>query len=209
VVVSAAGQIRLLAGDVLEIGAAHPVTKTGARAYLAFRGGLDVCSVMGSGATFLPGGFGGFQGRALRAGDALVVGNLPVSVQETLAAMATVGNIRLLPGPQIAGFSDVALTALCTRRYRVGADANRVGIRLLGVGLSYQGKELPSQAVLPGAMQVPPDGQPILLGWDGPVTGGYPVIAGVVSADLPRLAQLKPGDTVGFEFVTREQLWRE
>jgi allophanate hydrolase subunit 2 len=61
--------------------------------------------------------------------------------------------------------------------------------------------ELASQGVLPGAVQVPPDGQPIILGWDGPVTGGYPVIAGVIAGDLPRLAQLRPGDAVRFETI--------
>ena len=70
--------------------------------------------------------------------------------------------------------------------------------------VSRSGIELPSQGVLPGAIQIPPDGQPIILGWDGPVTGGYPVIAGVISADWPRLAQLRPGETVRFVTIEHE-----
>jgi allophanate hydrolase subunit 2 len=65
--------------------------------------------------------------------------------------------------------------------------------------------ELPSQGVLPGAVQVPPDGQPIILGWDGPVTGGYPVMAGVIAADMAKLAQLQPGDAVRFSAIELER----
>ena len=84
------------------------------------------------------------------------------------------------------------------------AALDRRGLRLRGVALTHRRVELPSQGVLPGAVQIPPDGQPIILGWDGPVTGGYPVIAGVIAADWPRLAQLKPGDALRFETITVE-----
>ena len=83
----------------------------------------------------------------------------------------------------------------------MSAASDRRGLRLTGPAITHARAELPSQGVLPGAVQVPPDGQPILLGWDGPVTGGYPVICGVIAADLPRLAQLKPGDAVRFETI--------
>lgn len=200
--VMAGAPIELARGDVLETG---PV-RAGARAYLAVRGGLEVEQILGSRSTFLPGGFGGWQGRALWAGDRLPFGEWDASPPgPAVNAVQSVGKIRILPGPQIADFADTALAALTARPYRVTADANRVGIRLSGAGLGYRGQEMPSQAVLPGAIQVPPDGQPILLGWDGPATGGYPVIAGVIAADLHRLAQLRPGDAIAFEFVTREQ----
>ena len=184
----------------------------GLRAYLAVAGGIDVPLVLGSRSTFLPGGFGGYQGRALRGGDVLVIGDL--NSRQRWPADFLQGDkkrIRILPGPQIADFADAALTTLTARAYRVSADSNRMGIRLVGDTLPYRGQELASQGVLPGAIQVPPDGQPIILGWDGPVTGGYPVIAGVISADLSRLAQLCPGDAACFEFVTRLQAveaWR-
>jgi len=94
------------------------------------------------------------------------------------------------------------LAAFFSRPYRVDPASDRRGLRLTGPAVIHARVEMASQGVLPGAIQVPPDGQPIILGWDGPVTGGYPVIAGVISADLPRLAQLRPGDAV--RFVTIE-----
>lgn len=200
-------------GSELRLGRA----KRGLRGYLAVAGGIDVPLVLGSRSTFLPGGFGGYQGRALRGGDVLDIGDLKSQLdlfqpgQLPAFLQGDKARIRILPGPQIADFADAALATLVGRAYRVLADSNRMGIRILGETMSYRGQELASQGVLPGAIQVPPDGQPITLGWDGPVTGGYPVIAGVISADLSRLAQLCPGDAIRFEFVTRLQAieaWR-
>ncbi len=116
--------------------------------------------------------------------------------------------IRVLPGPQLRGFSDAALARFLNQAFTVHVDINRVGIRLVGEALEYLKDEIPSQPVLPGAIQVPPSGQPIIVGWDGPVTGGYPVIAGVISADLPRLAQLGPGDRLRLRMVTHEEALR-
>jgi len=108
----------------------------------------------------------------------------------------------VVAGPQAGQFDDAGLAAFFSSGYRVEAASDRRGLRLRGAAVSHRRPELPSQGVLPGAVQVPPDGQPIILGWDGPVTGGYPVIAGVIAADWPRLAQLQPGDAV--QFVTIE-----
>ena len=195
-------------GSELRLGRA----KHGLRTYLAVAGGIDVPLVLGGRSTFLAGGFGGYQGRALRGGDVLAIGDLKFHQRQLPAFLqGDKTRIRILPGPQIADFADAALATLVGRAYRVLADSNRMGIRLLGETMSYRGQELASQGVLPGAIQVPPDGQPIILGWDGPVTGGYPVIAGVISADLSRLGQLVPGDALSFEFVTRQQAvesWR-
>jgi len=110
--------------------------------------------------------------------------------------------LRVVAGPQVGQFDDAGLAAFFGGCYRVEAASDRRGLRLAGAAVSHSKAELPSQGVLPGAIQVPPDGQPIILGWDGPVTGGYPVIAGVITADVPRLAQLRPGDAV--RFVTIE-----
>jgi biotin-dependent carboxylase-like uncharacterized protein len=181
---------------------------SGIRAYLAVAGGIDVPRVLGSRSTFLPGGWGGWQGRALMAGDGLPVGGSAGNqVWECLPGhgprLETV--LRVLPGPQLNGFSDAALARFLGQPYVVHADANRVGIRLAGEALDYQKGEIASQPVLPGAIQVPPSGQPIILGWDGPVTGGYPVIGGVISADMPRLAQLGPGDSLRFRVVSHEE----
>jgi biotin-dependent carboxylase-like uncharacterized protein len=191
-------------GALLKFGLAN----AGIRAYLAVAGGIDVPKVLASRSTFLPGGWGGWQGRALKAGDRLPVGSpcgsqvwecLPGSMPGTEAVL------RVLPGPQLKGFTDASLARFLHQAFVVQADANRVGIRLTGEVLDYAKGEIASQAVLPGAIQVPPSGQPIILGWDGPVTGGYPVIAGVIAADLPRLAQFGPGDSLRFRVVSQEE----
>lgn len=194
------GQARAIPpGATLELGLAE----TGLRTYLAVAGEIQAPAIMGSRSTFLPGGFGGWQGRALRAGDLLPVGHA-TAIQTGGQAQAgrAPGCLRILPGPQLAGFGDNALHALAEAAFCLGTDSNRLGLRLSGPNLDYAGGELLSQAVLPGAIQVPPDGKAIILGWDGPVTGGYPVIAGIVAADLHRLAQLRPGDRLNFQFIT-------
>jgi allophanate hydrolase subunit 2 len=87
----------------------------------------------------------------------------------------------------------------------VAAESDRRGLRLAGPCVPGSAADWPTQGVLPGAIPVPPDGQPIVLGWDGPATGGYPVIATVISADWPRLAQARPGDRLRFQTVTVDQ----
>lgn len=195
-------------GGVLEIGTAV----RGLRTYLAVAGGIEATRIMDSRATFLPGGFGGWRGRALGAGDRLPVGVAEPQQNGTLHFARREKNVLcILPGPQVAGFADAALKRLTAGDFRVSPDASRLGLRLSGARLEYMEGELASQAVLPGAIQVPPDGQPIVLGWDGPVTGGYPVIAGVIAADLSCLAQLRPGESVEFAFVSPEEAqvaWR-
>ncbi|MHB0972841.1 MAG: 5-oxoprolinase subunit C family protein [Thiobacillus sp.] len=191
----------LAAGEVLTLD--RP--EAGCRCWLALRGGLAVPRVMGSRSTFLPSGFGGHCGRPLQAGDVLRCG-MPENDMKLLRATpppaAMEGCLRVVAGPQAAQFDDAGLAAFFGSPYRVDAASDRRGLRLAGAPVSHARAELRSQGVLPGAIQVPPDAQPIILGWDGPVTGGYPVIAGVITADVPRLAQLKPGDAV--RFVTIE-----
>lgn len=195
----------LAPGETLTIGRAE----TGCRCWLALQGGLEVPSVMGSRGTCLPAAFGGFLGRALRAGDTLAVGRQTGEVhllRATSPALPGIGRpLGVVAGPQAGGFSDAGLAAFFGGAYRVAAASDRRGVRLAGAAIPYGGASLLSQGVLPGAIQVPPDGQPIVLGWDGPVTGGYPVIAGVISADWSRLAQLKPGDQVEFETIDVER----
>ena len=191
----------LAAGEVLTLD--HP--EVGCRCWLALSGGLAVPQVMGSRSTFLPSGFGGHCGRPLRAGDVLRCGAPAEDMRLLRAASPTSeadGYLRVVAGPQAGRFDDAGLMAFFGSAYRVDAASDRRGLRLTGAPVSHRQAELPSQGVLPGAIQVPPGAQPIILGWDGPVTGGYPVIAGVIAADLPRLAQLKPGDAI--RFVTIE-----
>lgn len=210
------GDARLPRGRILEIppGGVLELAQAdkGLRAYLAVAGGIEAPPVLGSRATFLPSGFGGWQGRALRAGDMLPTGAPQGHRQGVLTFPRAKSALRILPGPQLPAFADAALQALTASAFAVGPDANRLGLRLTGPALAYRGGELASQAVLPGAIQVPPDGQPIILGWDGPVTGGYPVLAAVIAADLPCLGQLRPGERLGFAFVTlaeAQAAWRK
>lgn len=193
----------MAAGETLTLGRAE----AGCRCWLAMRGGLALPPVMGSCSTFLPAGFGGFQGRALQAGDCLPVGDGRGKVRMLRArppSSPAGACLRVVAGPQAGQFDDAGLAVFFGGLYRVETASDRRGLRLRGAAVTHRQSELPSQGVLPGAVQVPPDGQPIILGWDGPVTGGYPVIAGVIAADWPRLAQLKPGDALRFETIAVE-----
>lgn len=175
--------------------------KDGCRCWLAVHGGLAVPRVMGSRSTFLPAGFGGYLGRALKAGDVLPCGSGAGEARRLRAhppSRERSAPLRVITGPQAGLFDDIGLAAFFTGTYRVDASSDRRGLRLAGPAVTHARVGLPSQGVLPGAIQIPPDGRPIILGWDGPVTGGYPVIASVISADLPMLAQLRPGDAVRF-----------
>ena len=191
----------LAAGETLTLASAE----SGSRCWLALRGGLAVPPVMDSRSTFLPGAFGGHVGRPLRAGDVLALGDqggrLRLRRAQPPAAAELSVPLRVVAGPQAGQFDNAGLVAFFGGVFRVAAASDRRGLRLSGPTVARARMELPSQGVLPGAVQVPPDGQPIILGWDGPVTGGYPVIAGVISADLPRLAQLRPGDEVRFATI--------
>lgn len=196
--------LTLKAGERLTLDA---VVESGFRCWLAVSGGLAVPPVLGSRSTFLPAGFGGLEGRALRAGDRLVRGQRERDPGAWRASppVVTEGALRVVAGPQSEWFEDAGLTSFFGATYRAGSASDRRGIRLEGPPVARRAGELPSQGVLPGAIQVPPDGRPIILGWDGPVTGGYPVVATVVSADWPRLAQLRPGDPVRFVTVAVEE----
>ncbi len=193
----------LAAGETLSLGQAQD----GCRCWLALRGGLAVPRVMGSRSTLLPAGFGGHLGRALQAGDALPC-EPGVGEVRLLRAHPPSGErdapLRVVTGPQAGLFDDAGLAAFFGSPYRVAPASDRRGLRLRGAAVTHAQLELPSQGVLPGAVQVPPDGLPIILGWDGPVTGGYPVIAGVIAADMPRLAQLRPGEAVRFVTIELE-----
>ncbi|HSY14551.1 MAG TPA: biotin-dependent carboxyltransferase family protein [Jatrophihabitantaceae bacterium] len=176
---------------------------SGLRSYLALRGGVDCASTLGSRSTDVLGGLGPAP---LRAGDLLPVGAPPdCGVSESAAVPVKLpttqlpATIRILPGPRDDWFAPGALTQLLQTDWLVRADSDRIGIRLDGPPLErVRGGELPSEATLPGALQVPPDGRPILLGPDSPVTGGYPVIAVALAGGLGIAAQLRPGDRLGF-----------
>jgi KipI family sensor histidine kinase inhibitor len=172
---------------------------SGCRAYLAFAGGIDVPVVLGSRSTDLASGFGGFGGRPLRAGDRLSL--LPArdsGRREETTAAEPIGDegasVRVILGPQDDRFTPEAVEQFLTSSWSVRATSDRTGLRLEGPRLLHRGPaEIPSDGMVPGCVQVPPDGQPIVMLADGPTTGGYPKIATVVRADLGRLGQLVPG----------------
>jgi KipI family sensor histidine kinase inhibitor len=182
--------------------------RTGARAYLAVAGGIAVPPVLGSRATYLSGGFGGYQGRALRAGDVLPLGRAPADLlalagqelpPEARPAYAEAPTVRAIPGPQDDYFTAEALATFFSSEYVVSATADRMGYRLQGPHLAHRGAaEIISAGVVTGAVQVPADGQPIVLMADHQTSGGYPVIATVLSADIPLLAQCLPGSRLRF-----------
>lgn len=182
----------------------------GARTYLAVRGGIAVPSVMDSCATFLPARLGGFKGRALRAGDCLAIGEsllgpgkeLPPGFFEELSRTRQ-GPFRVTPSLQHDWFEPPELHLFREQAFTVSDASNRSGVRLRGEPvLPYVKRELLTEGVALGAVQIPPDGQPIILFVDQQTTGGYPKIANVIAADLSRVGQLRPRDKVRFHFVT-------
>jgi KipI family sensor histidine kinase inhibitor len=179
--------------------------RRGCRAYVALAGGVDVPPVLGSRATDLTAGFGGCHGRALRAGDLLRVfgasGDAP-RLPAPRAAPEPASELRVILGPQDEAFGADALQAFLQQPFAVQPDSDRVGCRLAGPRIAAASEpEIVSDGMVPGSVQVPPSGEPIVMGPDGPTTGGYPKIATVIGADLPRLAQLAPGELVRFRAV--------
>lgn len=194
--------VRWPAGEVLEIGwLTH-----GARAVLAVRGGIEASASVGSRSTDTLAGLGP---AALRAGDELPVGAEPAASVPPLD-IAPWGwppdpvEVDLMPGPRADWFAASAHRSLFDADWTVSAQADRIGMRLDGPVLDrIRPGELPSEGMVPGALQVPPSGRPTVLLADGPVTGGYPVIAVVADAALDRLAQAAPGARLRFRRALR------
>jgi KipI family sensor histidine kinase inhibitor len=206
--------VRCRAGSVLRFAG----RRAGVRAYIAVDGGFAVPAVLGSRATHLLSGLGGIDGRALRAGDRLPLGdrgaNPSGSRAEPEKARPTTDHppvglpvggarLRILPGPQRDHFEASAIEALEQRRYTVSPQSDRMGYRLsAGTRLAAPAGEMISDAVVMGGLQVPPSGEPILLMADRQTTGGYPQLAVVITADLPLAGQLGPGDWVEFDMCS-------
>lgn len=198
----------------------------GCRAYLAVAGGINVPLVLGSRSTYPRANLGGFEGRNLKAGDRLVAGEMSdesrqiidrlavsdkqpfVSRKRSLGPMWSVHAepiVRVLPGSEIDWLTPASRQLLQTGEFEIGANSDRMGYRLTGPTFEFtRPRELISEGVCPGTMQVPANGQPILLVADCATTGGYAKISHVISADLPIVAQWRPGDRVRFEMTTIE-----
>jgi biotin-dependent carboxylase-like uncharacterized protein len=186
------------AGDVLRIGP----TRSGARCYLCVRGGLLVPPVLGSASTHVLTAIGGCGGRGLRKGDTLDIGDAAVRPARCGHFPLPVRHdiIRVTDGPQHSWFN----SGMDGSTYRIAEDSNRMGLRLQGPKLECT-RELLTEGVSLGAIQVPREGQPIITFVEHQTTGGYPKIANVISADLAAVGQLRPRDEIRFERVSRSQ----
>lgn len=193
--------VRVPAGALLEVG----VAVSGVRSYVAVSGGVAVEPVLGSRSTDLLSGLGPSP-----LTDGAV---LPLGTPEALHARVDVAPqpappaelvLRVTPGPRDDWFTAEAVQAFTSRTYRVSSASNRIGLRTEGPALERAlTGELPSEGMVLGAVQVPPDGRPVVFLADHPTTGGYPVIAVVRTADLPAAAQAVPGTPVRFVAVRR------
>jgi antagonist of KipI len=176
---------------------------SGMWAYLAIAGGIQTQPVLDSRSTYLRGHFGGLDGRQLQAGDVLKSGSPSRSLHELAArtlpeAARHLYNdqpvVDVIMGPQERYFTETSIATFLSHEYSVSATSDRMGYRLEGAALTHRHKaELISEGMTMGAIQIPSNGQPIVMMADSPTTGGYPKIATVASADLPLLAQCMPG----------------
>lgn len=183
--------------------------------YVAVHGGIDVPIVLHSRSTYLPGKFGGFEGRLLRHGDSLRAGTSAgrapgngFHAPGELTPAYTAAVVHITRGPQAEIFDDAAWQTFLGEDYRVASASDRTGYRLEGRAFSNPAPTLPSEPGCQGAIQISGDGRPIVLMADAPTVGGYPKIAVVSDSDLPLMAQRQPGDTVRFELITIEQSQR-
>ena len=205
--------------------------RAGCRSYISVAGGFDVPLVLGSASTYLRAGFGGYKGRALQAGETLSAAkNLPETAKALAARLSeeAIGDwfaqpnwtlepqaymvyegepmVRAMPGLEYELFTQVSQEGLWKTKFQVTPQSDRMGYRLLGQVLQLkEPKDLLSSAVTAGTVQVPPQGMPIILMADRQTTGGYPRIAQVITADLPKLAQVRPGQNIQFKEVSLKE----
>lgn len=197
--------LAIAAGDELEVGPA----KVGARNYVALAGGVAVEAVLGSASTYLPAGFGGYQGRALQAGDSLAVGpsdgDLPRlrTPKQFRPRAGAAWALRACYGPEVDLLTKESRFDLFDTNFTVGNRADRMGLQLRGVRFDVtSGGQLASAPVFPGTIQCPEDGTPFLLSIDAQTIGGYPRVAQVARLDRHLIGQLRPGNHVRL-------LWRD
>lgn len=207
--------VRVRAGETISFGAA----RSGVRAWLAVAGGIDVPLVLGSRTTYRRGGFGGFEGRPLRAGDTLRAGEFSEWTRSylgkaprcsawsvrppTLGKPPAAGTVRAVRGPEWEWFEAEAQRLFFASDWTATKDADRMGVRLAGPSLPQRTvREMISEGVADGVVQVPAGGAPIVLLPSRQTVGGYPRLAVVVTVDLGRLAQLAPGRTIRFEEIS-------
>jgi len=192
-------------GDRVRIGTA----RAGMRGYLAVAGGLIVAPVLGSRSTHTRSSIGGFRGRRLEAGDEIPIGDDQDAAAPLLCCPQPPdfgGPVRVVLGPQADAFTEEAVATLLGAAFTVSVRADRMGAELDGPALAHRdGFNIISDGIVNGSIQVPGHGRPVVLLADRQSTGGYPKIATVVSADLGRIGQRRPGDEVRFSAVSPEE----
>jgi antagonist of KipI len=196
--------IEAQAGQTLRLGP----TRTGARCYLCVQGGIDVKRLLGSASTHVLTGLGGLNGRPLRKGDVLKIVSTTASFRKRTVAPRVIERLsrreilRVTTGPQSDWFPESSQRLFYASAYRVTEESNRMGLRLEGSPVPvHSERQMITEGVSLGAVQIPAGGQPIILFVDQQTTGGYPKIANVISADIHRVGQLRPRDEIRFERV--------
>jgi len=196
--------VRMRRGEVVRIGS----LTGGAILYVGVEGGFAIAPVLGSVSTYLRGGIGGWHGRALAQGDLLPLRRNTASDREDRRFesldLTPPDRFRAIAGPQNDYFSDAAIEMFFNSEYRIGANADRTGMRLEGPRLEHS-RSFTSDGIAPGSIQVPGNGQPIVLLADRQTVGGYPKIATVISADLPALGRMPIGAKIRFAPATLEE----
>ena len=201
----------LVEGDIIHF----KKVRAGCRAYLAVSGGFVVPKIMGSCSTYLSGHFGGLEGRKLRRGDILHTHNVPSFLNQLslrfpldwIPSLEKEVSLRVIPGPQDHHFTEKGFQTFSSSSYQVTPQCDRMGVRLEGPKIERRSsveESIISEGLISGAIQVPGDGKPIIILTEL-VTGGYTKIATVISTDLPKVAQLKPGDQVRFKPISIEE----
>lgn len=199
-------------GDVLSFEPA----RRGCRVYIAFAGGLDIPAILGSKSTHCKARMGGINGRPLQRGDKLTLNEAPETAvpykanTKLIPAFPSKVVLRVVPGPQEDAFMPEGMNAFWNGEYVVTPLSDRMGCRLEGPAITHRtGADIVSDGIVMGAIQVPSSGQPIILMADRQTTGGYTKIATVITADLPLLAQARPGDAVCFCEISVEEAQKE
>jgi len=199
-------------GDVVSFGK----MESGCRAYLSIKGGIDTPLVLGSKSTYVRGGFGGMKGRQLRAGDAIEgFDTQPLEIgyrmpEELIPQFTNHFRAHVVLGPQADMFTEKGTNTFFSSQYEVTLEADRMGYRLDGPAIEHKTKaDIVSDALLPGSIQVPKDGKPILIMRDAQTTGGYAKIAATITPDACMLGQAKPNDTIEFCRISLEEAYEK
>ncbi len=205
--------LRVNSGDFVSFGK----VQAGCRAYLAIRGGINVPMILGSRSTYVRCEMGGVQGRQLKTGDyidgfddAQPMGFRLLVPEEFVPGFSAEVCVRVVLGPQLEEFTEKGVETFLSHPYMVTIEADRMGYRLEGPIVEHRERVgMISDAILPGSVQIPPSGKPIITMQDAQTTGGYAKIAAVISSDLHILGQLKPNNWIRFQRTTLSEAHRE